>query len=87
MFNPNQPMVNQYFAMIKNAGYKYSKDELGYYFDNGLKRFSIMRTGPFVQAFYNKREDGNWKLQDKQTTTIQLYESLQWILQKIQSGV
>jgi hypothetical protein len=86
MYDANQQLVNQLFQFIKQAGYSYSKDDLGFYFDSGLKRFSIMKTGPFLKTYYNVKEKGKYKLKDKLASTMNLFECLQWILKKIQQS-
>jgi DNA-binding transcriptional regulator YhcF (GntR family) len=86
MYDVNQAMVNQYFKMIKQSGYVYSKDSNGSYFDNGTKRFSVIKTGPFMTTYYNKKKSNRWVLQDKMTATLKTIDCLQWILKKIQSN-
>ena len=82
----NKQLATQYFNFIKQAGFKYSKDDLGFYFDNGLKRFSVINTGPFMQCFYNKKQRNKWVLQDKSKSTTDLIQCLMWILKNIQVG-
>jgi len=78
----DQQLVNQYFKYIKDAGYKYWKDDMGFYFEAGIKRFSIIKVGPFLDVYYNKKENGKYTLQEKITGKIQLLECLQWIYQR-----
>jgi hypothetical protein len=86
MYDVNQAMVNQYFKFIKQAGFAYSKDSNGFYFNNGTKMFSIIKTGPFMATYYNKKKSNKWILQDKYKSTLKLIDCLQWILKKIQSN-
>jgi hypothetical protein len=87
MYNVNQEMVNQYFKFIKEAGYDYSKDSNGYYFNNGTNMFSIIQTGPFMATYFNKNKSNRWILQDKRAATLNLIDCLQWILKKIQNNL
>jgi hypothetical protein len=80
----NKQMVVQYFDFIKAAGFDYSKDNLGFYFDNGLKKFSVIKTGPFMQCYYNKMEKDKWVLKDKSQSTSDILVCLMWILKNIQ---
>jgi hypothetical protein len=77
-------IITQYFNFIKQAGYKYSKDNLGYYFDNGLKRYSIMKTGPMFICYFNIKVNSGFVLKDKSNSTINFEDTLRWVLLKIQ---
>jgi hypothetical protein len=83
----NKQLTTQYFNFIKQAGYEYSKDDLGYYFDSGLKKFSIMKTGSMFECYYNvKQSNGGWGLKDKQLGIFDFVQGLRWVLTKIQQG-
>jgi hypothetical protein len=82
----DRKISKQYFKFIEQAGYLYSKDNLGYYFDNGMKRFSIMKTGPSFQCFYNKKSGQGFVLKAKSTNFIDFNHCLQWVLTNIQKG-
>jgi hypothetical protein len=74
---------SQYFKTIKQAGYEYSKDSLGYYFTKGDKKFSIMKSGPLFKCYYNINNNGQWILQDNKSDFFDFEQCLIWILQKI----
>ena len=78
--------ITQYMNIIKQADFEYSKDNLGYYFDNGLKKFSIMKSGPLFSCFYNKKSDAGWILKAKQMGILDFGEGLHWIILQIQKG-
>jgi hypothetical protein len=84
----NKQLVKQYLDYIKNAGYKYSKDSLGFYFDNNLRRFSVMKTGPTFQCFLNIRVESGWQLKTKsQAGIVEFYQCLIWINNCIQKQI
>lgn len=80
----NKELTKQYLNHIKNAGYQYSKDDLGYYFDNGKEKFSINKTGPFYKCFYNIRKNNTWELKNRKNPTMDFNDCLVWILLNIQ---
>lgn len=83
----NRQLTTQYLNFIKQAGYKYSKDDLGYYFDNNLKKFSIMKVGPVFECYYNiKQGSGVWSLKEKKIGFLDFVQGLRWVLEKIQQG-
>lgn len=73
----------QYFDIIKSKNYAYSKNEMGYYFDHDDKKFSIIKTGPYMQCFYNKRINDNWQLQSCSNHMTDINLCLNWIINKI----
>jgi len=83
----NEQLTRQYMQFIQQAGFKYSKDNLGYYFDNGTKRFSIMKTGPVFDCYYNIRVNGGWVLKLKKPGVLEFQMCLRWILDVIQKGI
>ena len=87
MISAEQQRVNELYKLIKNYGFKITKDELGYYFDNGPHKFSIMKTGPFFRVYYNILNVNRYELQDKLDTTIRMIDCLEWILRKIQRAL
>lgn len=87
MIDAEQQRVNELYKLIRNYGFKISKDELGYYFDNGPHKFSIMKTGPFMRVYYNILNVNHYELQDKLDTTIRMIDCLEWILRKIQKAL
>jgi hypothetical protein len=82
----DRQITTQYLNFIKQAGYQYSKDVLGFYFDNGLKKYSIMKNGPLFQCYYNQKNGTGWALKAKSNTMFQFDECLKWILNNIQKG-
>lgn len=85
MYNNGQ--TRQYMQFIQGAGFKYSKDDLGYYFDNGVKKFSIMKTGPIFNCFYNIKVEGSWTLKTKSLGVLQFDMCLQWVINMIQQKI
>jgi len=83
----NSQLTRQYMQFIQQAGFKYFKDAIGYYFDNGTKIFSIMQCGPVFNCFYNIKIDGAWVLKLKKPSVLSFEESLKWILYCIQKGI
>ena len=79
MIKSDQQMVNQYFKYLKDMGYKYWKDDMGFYFEAGIKRFSVIKIGPFLDLYYNKRINGKFTLQEKETGKLRMIDCLQWI--------
>lgn len=77
---------NAYYNIIKQAGYKYSKDNMGFYFDNGINKFSIIVIGNIYEFYFNKYENGIYNLIDKQVGVIDLNVILLKIIQIIQEG-
>lgn len=73
----------QYFDIIKNNGFKYSKDAMGYYFDKDDEKFSIIKTGPYCQCFYNKLIDNTWKLQKNSYHLTNFNDCLIWIIENL----
>lgn len=82
----NNQLAKQYGQFLQQAGFKYSKDNLGYYYDNGTKRFSIMKCGPLFNCFYNIKINNNWVLKGKKNGIMQYEICLRWILEIIQKG-
>lgn len=85
MIQADQKMINQYFKFIQDSGYKYWKDKIGFYFERGIKRFSVIRIGPFLDVYYNKKENGKYTLQEKITGQISLLVCLRWIFDRSKS--
>lgn len=85
MYN-NDQLTKQYGKFLQQVGFKYSKDDLGYYYDNGIKRFSIMKCGSIFNCFYNIKVNDNWVLKDKKQGIIKYEICLRWILDNIQRG-
>lgn len=84
MFDEN--ITRQYVKFIIQSGYKYTKDNLGFYFDSGNKKFSIMKTGPLFQCYYNENVDGQWVLKQKSNSIFEFSQGLKWILNIIQNS-
>lgn len=83
----NKQLTKQYMGFIKQADFEYSKDKIGYYFDNGIKKFSIMQSGPLFNCFYNKKNDNNeYVLVDKRIGEFEFSNCCAWILSHIQKG-
>ncbi|MFW6008416.1 MAG: hypothetical protein ACOCP8_04030 [archaeon] len=82
----NQQIIHQYHQFIKQTGYKYSKDDLGFYFDNGKNKFSIMKSGPSFICYFNVRENNDWILKSKSHMMLQFDEGLRWVLTNIQKN-
>lgn len=83
----NEQLTKQYMQFIEQAGYKDYNDNLGYYFDNGIKKFSVMKSGPVFNFFYNKKVDGAWILQLRKMGMLNFEECLRLILDCIQKEV
>lgn len=81
----DKQLVKQYRYIIKQAGFSMSENALGYYYDNGLKKFSIMKTGPIFICYYNINQNGIWILKQKSNGLLQLDMCLQWIVNLIQN--
>lgn len=79
LIKADQQMVNQYFKYLKDASFKYWKDDMGFYFERGVQRFSVIKIGPFLDVYYNKIENGKYVLQEKKTGLIKVLDALQWI--------
>lgn len=77
----NKQIINQYFKFLKDSGFKYWKDKLGFYLECNLQRFSIIQIGPYYDVYYNKKENNVFILKDKLTGQISLIKVLQWIFQ------
>lgn len=77
----NKQIINQYFKFLKDSGFKYWKDKLGFYLERNLQRFSIIQIGPYYDVYYNKKENNAFILKDKLTGQISLIKVLQWIFQ------
>lgn len=75
----DQKQLNMYFKFLKDMGYKYSKHAMGFYFDRALKRFSVVQIGDIYHAYYYKREDGKYVLQEQILGRILLLHCIQWI--------
>lgn len=73
----------QYFDIIKSKNYTYSKTEMGYFFDNKEEKFSIIKTGPYMQCFHNKYINNNWQLQSCSNHEIDINRCLLWVISKI----
>ena len=86
MSNFDRQRVTQYMNFIKQANYEYSKDSLGFYFDNGVKKFSVLKTGPTFNCFYNKLTDKGWVLKDRKVGFIDFASCLHWVLIGIQKA-
>lgn len=82
----DKQLARQYMQFIEQAGFKYSKNVLGYYYDNGIKKFSIMKTGPVFVCYYNINVNGTWTLKQKSQNLLQFEICLKWILDIIQNG-
>ena len=78
--------TRQYFKLISMLGYTYSKDELGYYFDNRYYRASIMKTGNYYNCYLNKKEDKKFILTDKLLASNSFNECLKWVVMSIQKN-
>lgn len=87
IIDAEQQRVNDLYRMIRTYGFKISKDELGYYFDNGPHKFSIIKTGPFMKVYYNVLNVNHYELQDRLNTTMRMIDCLEWILKKIQREI
>lgn len=77
----NRQIINQYFKFLKDSGFRYWKDKLGFYLERNLQRFSIIQIGPYYDVYYNKKENNTFILKDKLTGQISLIKVLQWIFQ------
>ena len=85
LIQADQKMINQYFKFLKDSGYIYWKDKLGFYLERGIKRFSVIQIGPFLDVYYNKKENGKYVLQEKITGQISLLVCLRWIFDRSKS--
>ncbi len=83
----NNQLNKQYLEFIKTAGYNSSKDTLGTYFDNGMHRFSIMKTGTIYQCYLNEKSVNGWVLKKKSNNFFNFIDALRWILMIIQRGI
>lgn len=83
----DKQLVQQYRKIIRQAGFNESKNVLGYYYDNGLQKFSIMKTGPIFICYHNINTNGVWTLKQKSTGLLQLDICLQWIVNIIQNNL
>ena len=79
MIQADQKLINQYFKFLKDSGYIYWKDKLGFYLSRGIKRFSIIQIGPFLDVYYNVKENGKYTLKEVLKGQISLLECLKWI--------
>lgn len=77
----NKQIINQYFKFLKDSGFKYWKDKLGFYLERNLQRFSVIQIGPYYDVYYNKKENNQFVLKGKLTGQISLLKVLQWIFQ------
>ena len=82
MIESDQQMVNQYFKYIQDSGYRYWKDNLGFYFERGKKRFSVIQVGPLMDVYYNIKQNGKYTLKEKLTGQVLLFNCLRWIYDK-----
>ncbi len=73
-------MNKEYFNFIKSKGYTYSKDCMGYYFDLNDKKFSIIKSGSYMQCFYNKKINNSWKLQSCSEHMLDINKCFLWII-------
>lgn len=80
-------MINLYFKLMKESGYRYWKDKLGFYFERGIKRFSAIRIGPYFDVYYNKKENGKYVLQEKITAQISMLTVLVWIFERSKNSL
>lgn len=85
MIQADQKLINQYFKFLKDSGYTYWKDKLGFYLSRGVKRFSVIQIGPFLDVYYNKKENGKYVLQEMLKGQISLLECLKWIFARSKS--
>ena len=85
MIQTDQKLINQYFKFLKDSGYLYWKDKLGFYLSRGIKRFSVIQIGPFLDVYYNKKEEGKYVLQEMLKGQISLLECLKWIFVRSKS--
>ena len=81
MFND---VTRYYMNAIKQYGFQYSKDDLGYYFDNGKSKYSIMKHGPIFQCYLNIKVETNWVLIGKSNGILEFNECLKWVMNSIQ---
>lgn len=73
-------MNKEYYNFIRRKGYVYSKDNMGYYFDLDDTKFSIIKNGPYMQCFYNKKINNSWKLQSCSQHMIDIDKCFLWII-------
>lgn len=85
MIQADQKLINQYFKFLKDSGYIYWKDKLGFYLSRGVKRFSVIQIGPFLDVYYNKKENGKYVLQEMLKGQISLLDCLKWIFTRSKS--
>ena len=79
--DPNKKLVGQLFAQLKSLGFFVEKDDLGYYFTSGYRKFSIMFCGPLFNVFYNEQSQGIWVTKSKKNNFLFLHDALLWIVQ------
>lgn len=85
MIQSDQKMINQYFKFLKDSGYRYWKDKIGFYLERGIKRFSVIKIGPFLDVYYNRKENGKYTLKEKLTGQISMFTVVRWIFERSKS--
>ena len=80
-------MNREYFNFIKKKGFKYSKNDMGCCFDYDDKKFSIIKTGSYMQCFYNKYVNNTWQLQSCSQHMIDIDKCFLWIINIINNEI
>lgn len=65
-----------YFVKI---GYSFKKDALGYYFDKGFNRLSIMKVGPIFNCYHNKFNGNKFILINSKLNVMNEQEVFDWM--------
>ena len=73
-----------YINLLKTNGYIMTADKMGYYFDKGNKKFSIIKIGDIYNCYLNERNDehSSYALKENFVSQIQLSQCLRWILSR-----
>lgn len=80
----NKQLNTQYFNILKSLNYKYSKDQNGFYFDNGKDKFSVTKIGVnLFQCYHNQISNNQWVLKSKSNIMNDFLYCLMWIVNEI----
>jgi hypothetical protein len=72
------------FRIIKAHGYKVTSDKMGTYFNNGDKKFSIIKIGDIYNCYYNKKvSERDYELKESFLSQILMKQCLFWIVNNL----
>ena len=76
--------IKKLFSFIKLKGYTQSKDVLGFYFDKGDRKLSIMRNASWFICYHNVKVNDSWQLVNKSQIFDNFGSALLWVAREIE---